>query len=255
MSLVDTEALRVKLSDEAYFVRTDVTGASNAITSSGDAQFRLTGTNSTMYPMAPDGDVLWFGSITGTNPALFADLDDFIDRDEDFSPGDQGTIAPWMRVTAALPANAEVGVDYIYYQTSEYEEIVGGYKKSNYLGYEDPNPDKTPDNDKSVTADPDVEGVEPVFEEEDEDLSTPGAQDALILRVSSDGNTPTQNLWVKEADRFSGIYEGYIRLTDADGNGSAVTDGEQDENAEENWGLGHAPRNWRNQRRIRRNRC
>ena len=48
---------------------------------------------------------------------------------------------------------------YIYYETSEYEEIVGGYKKSNYFGYEDPNPDKTPDNDKSVTADPDVEGV------------------------------------------------------------------------------------------------
>ena len=66
----------------------------------------------------------------------FADLDNYIDRDEDFSPGDQGTIAPWMRVTAALPANTNVGVDYIYYQTSEYEEIVGGKKsKADY-----PNP-------------------------------------------------------------------------------------------------------------------
>ena len=80
-----------------------------------------------------------------------------------------------------------------------------------------------------------MDGVEPVFED-DENLSTPNAQDALILRVSSDGNTPTQNLWLKEKDRFSGIYEGYVRLTDADGDGRC--DEDNDGTAERcNWGL------------------
>ena len=61
--------------------------------------------------------------------------------------------------------------------------------------------------------------------------------------MSSDGNTPTQNLWVKEDrnDRFSGIYEGYIRLTDADGDGSAKdnesTPDRDEEEPKDNWGL------------------
>ena len=64
----------------------------------------------------------------------------------------------------------------------------------------------------------------------------------MVLRVSSDGNTPTQNLHLKEKsdDRFSGIYEGYVRLTDADGDGSAVDDPgtERDEaESKDNWGL------------------
>ena len=60
--------------------------------------------------------------------------------------------------------------------------------------------------------------------------------------MSSDGNTPTQNLHVREDpdDRFSGIYEGYIRLTDADGDGS-VEDNESiltaTRRAKDNWGL------------------
>ena len=96
-----TEALRVKLSDVAYFVRSDVTGSSNDITSSGDAQFRLTGTNSTMNTrwrrMAM---FMWFGTddrpkLT-TSANVFAGLTSatYIDRDEDFSPGEQGTRLP-----------------------------------------------------------------------------------------------------------------------------------------------------------------
>ena len=230
----DATVRRIQLSSiSAYFqrLRSDV---NRQIGTSGDAQFRLTGDGSTMYPMAPDGKVFWFGTVgLAADPtAPVVDLAQYIELDEDFNSGEQGSIAPWMRVTASLPADVNVYIRYIYYQTSEYEEIVGGFKKANYLGYDD----NDPETDNTVVADSRLDGVEPVFED-DEDLSTPGAQDALILRVSSDGNTPTQNLWVKEADRFSGIYEGYIRLTDADGNGSEVTDGEQDATAEDNWGL------------------
>ena len=37
-----------------------------------------------------------------------------------------------MRVTAALPANVSIDVQYIYYQTSELEEIIGGDTKADY---------------------------------------------------------------------------------------------------------------------------
>ena len=219
----DNEDLIKLSSTSAYFSRLRNTD-NREIQTSGDAQYRLTGDESTNHPMAPDGKFYWFGTVEDTetpdNPVV--DLAEYIDLDEDFSPGQEGTIAPWMRITAALPADVDVHVRYIYYQTSEYEEIVGGDKKSDYV---------------------DVGGkdVSPVFFD-DENAEAADKQDALVLRVSSDGNTPTQNLHLKEKsdDRFSGIYEGYVRLTDADGDGSAVDDPgtERDEaESKDNWGL------------------
>ena len=52
----------------------------------------------------------------------------------------------------------------------------------------------------------------------------------LELKASADGDDPDQNLWLKETDLFSGRYEGYLRLTDADGDGQS--DGDRT-----NWGL------------------
>ena len=154
-------------------------------------------------------------------------------RDEDFNPGTRGSIAPWMRVSAQVPADINLEVQFIYYQTSEEEEIVGGLKKANYLGYDDGNPDT----DNTVIAHLDFDGedenFEPVFVD-DEDKDDPDDQDALVLRASGDGNLPSQNLWLKEVGRFSGKYEGYLRLTDADGDG-ATDEGRQD------WGLAVGP--------------
>ena len=45
--------------------------------------------------------------------------------------------------------------------------------------------------------------------------------DALALRASADGDPPNQNLWLKETGDFTGVYEGFLRLTDADGIGDA----------------------------------
>ena len=221
------ELLNVKLtSTDATFARIR-SNDNGTINSSGDAQFRLQGgTESTEFPMAPDGDIYWFGTVNIAQAGAGAteNLARYIDRDEDFSPGVEDSIAPWMRVTAALEANVEIVIQYIYYETSEYEEIVGGRKKDEY----------------ELTADD--KDVSPVFEG-DENAEGVADQDALILRVSSDGNNPTQNLHVKEDpnDRFSGIYEGYIRLTDADGDGSvednaSTTDRDEAED-KDNWGL------------------
>ena len=118
-----------------------------------------------------------------------------------------------MRVSAAIPATVNVDVQYIYYQTSEEEEIVGDRKKSQYV---------------------EVDGndVSPVFvDDEDED------DDPLVLRANGDGNTPYQNLHLKEVGRFSGKYEGFLRLTDADGDGSKPEDGDDPALPKDNWGL------------------
>ena len=223
-------------STTAYFNRLNLNETDGEIGNSGLAQFGLTGDDSTDYPMAPDGDVYWFGTVTkdGTPGTVTEDLSRYITLDEDGAPGVEGSITPWMRISASLGVNREVdtetqdidlNIQYIYYETSEYEEIVGGAKKSQYSEYEDD----------------DGRDVSPVFFD-DEDAELADNQDALVLRVSSDGNSPTQNLWLKEKsdDRFSGIYEGYIRLTDADGDGSVDDDLDTERNEGEpkdNWGL------------------
>ena len=220
------ELLNVKLTSTAATFARIRSNDNGTINSSGDAQFRLQGdAESTEFPMAPDGDIYWFGTVSdGQTTGDTENLARYIDRDEDFSPGVEDSIAPWMRVTAALEADVTLVIQYIYYETSEYEEIVGGRKKAQY---------------ELTTDDKDVS---PVFKG-DENAEGEADQDALILRVSSDGNNPTQNLYVREDpdDRFSGIYEGYIRLTDADGDGSvednASTPDRDEEEPKDNWGL------------------
>ncbi len=220
---------RVKLSNNtAFFDRLQVTTAQRTISTSGDAQFRLTGTGSTESPMAPkdDGKVYWFGNVnTDDGTSAFSNLAQYIELDEDLNTGEAADLAPWMRVTASLPANVTIDVLYIYYQTSDQEEIVGGKRVGDYDG---------------VGGNPES-AVSPVFTD-DESGADP---DALVLRVSSDGIQPNQNLWLKETSRFSGFYEGYARLTDADGDGrcvdadndSACDDGEDDFGQARNWGL------------------
>ena len=215
--------LRIKLSSQtAYFSRLHSTD-NREIQNSGLAQFGLQDDESNNHPMAPDGKIYWFGTVADTEStdAPVVDLAKYIVLDEDGASGVEGTTAPWMRISASL-GEEDIHIRYIYYQTSEYEEIVGGDKKSDY----------------ELNS---REDVSPVFFD-DEDAELADNQDALVLRVSSDGNSPTQNLWLKEKsdDRFSGIYEGYIRLTDADGDGSVKDDlaTERDEyEPKDNWGL------------------
>ena len=52
------------------------------------------------------------------------------------------SIAPWMRVSAQVPALVTINVQYIYYQTSEEEDLIGGRKS-------EANDDET-DNDREV---------------------------------------------------------------------------------------------------------
>ena len=200
-------------------------GAEGTISSSGNAIFRLEGSESTFYPMASEDDrgkFYWFGTFdadgTGNDPGTFENLTgQYIELDEDQAPGVEGSIAPWMQVTASIPQGATVTVEYIYYQTSKEEEIIGG---KNMNDVSDDNPNGYP-------------GEPPVFVDNEVKKS-----DALVLRASADGNTPSQNLWLEENGRFSGRYEGFLRLTDADGDGMCKKEGTDPVEYERcNWGL------------------
>ena len=100
-------------------------------------QYRLTGEGSTEHPMAPkdDGKVYWFGTVTpdGGTPT-FGDLTgEYVELDEDLNSGSvERNVAPWMRVSVQVPSNVEIVIEYIYYQTSEEEELIGGAKDGAY---------------------------------------------------------------------------------------------------------------------------
>ena len=189
------------------------------------------GARGTRWHPEGDGKVYWLGTVTtdGTVADAVVDLGDYIGLDEDLSTGTEGSVAPWMRVTASLPSDITVQPSSTSTtRPANEEELVGGMTKSEYEA----------DNMSGGLGDP-MRDLSPVFVD-DENAEAADNQDALVLRVSSDGNAPNQNLWLKEQGRFSGFYEGYIRLTDADGDGSKADNPNTDEDDSEpkdNWGL------------------
>ena len=179
------------------------------------------GANPPEYLPMDDGDnavIKFFGCVsTNANSACtsdsgdeqFRDLKGILILDEDRGPGrtaalsdsETGTaIAPWLNVHVNAPGGGKnIVLKYIVYNTSERETLRGGWKMGDYgtgVYY--------PDFAKSETA--------------------------LTVKVMSDGNTREQNLHLYETGRFTGRYEGYVRLTDADGNGASTS-------TPVNWGL------------------
>ena len=130
--------------------------------------------------------------------------------DEDKSAGNNsGNTAPWLAVNASVPSDSKFRILAVYYETSEVEILDGGLE---YCG------DYDVVND---ACDGDVnDGLnDPVFtEDEVED------NDALVVRAKSDGDEQSVDLYLQETGRFTGRYEGFVRLTDANGDGSAEAD-------------------------------
>ena len=213
----------VMLTSERELAASAVVFTGPTIGSSGLAQFLLTEAGSNDYPMAPegDGDVFWFGTVNGGE---FRNLEDYVELDEDLSTGEAGDLAPWMRVSASVPDGVaeDVGIviQYIYYQTSQQEEIVGGKTNADYNG-EDGNP---------------LGEVKPKFVDAEARAANP---QALSLSASADGDEGSQNLWLKETERFSGVYVGYLRLTDANGAGLDEKGKRQDWGRETQDATGH----------------
>ena len=177
----------------------------------------IVGSSVVYLPMHADDNAVikFFGcassTVTGSNAcgandklvdltgiALVLDEDRGSGRTAAASDGDGTAVAPWLNVQVH---NAAARLQYIVYYTSERESLIGGDKDDGY--------------NTSVN--------KPVFTKSEET-----AESALIVRAKSDGQVGSQDLWLYETNRFSGRYEGYVRLTDADGKGT---------DAEPNWGL------------------
>ena len=152
----------------------------------------------------------------------FMKLNKYLAIDEDVGSGrimnesgnNEQEVAPWFSVRVAIPDDAEVTVQYVVYETSEFEVLEGG---ATY-------------------------GVEKDATDGAAFTSTEMRSDdtALVVEARSDGRISSQNLALRETSRFSGQYEGYLKLTDE--NGISADTGAGD--IATNWGLktGDAPR-------------
>ena len=166
--------------------------------------------------------------IQGFGP--FGDIGEFVSLDEDVISGEEGT-PPVMTLNISVPDAAAtdegVQLQVIYYETSGIEYIQGGDKC-----FDDP--DDTKDVDTT-----DVNEMQRASQQaactsgeigEDNDESD---NDSFVLHAESDEDAGTaddlgaqKQLALVETGRFTGVFQGYLRLTDADGNGEG-----------ENWGL------------------
>ena len=167
-----------------------------------------------MFVVDGDGSpISLYGTISGlTDGNGFKKLNTYLGIDEDVGSGrvegeggdEIQEVAPWFSVQVEVPAGASVEVMYVVYETSEREMLVGGQNEDGYAGAS-----YTPDFTKA----------------EDKD------DDNLVVETRSDGRDSSQNLRLLETSRFSGRYEGFLQLTDENGNDPETPGG-----AATNWG-------------------
>ncbi len=151
-----------------------------------------------------DGD----GGVDGE----FKKLNNELSLDEDVGPGytageqdeDSLEVAPWISLQVSLPDGATAEVQYIVYHTSEREALIGDNKATDYSDNKEV-PDFTKAEDK--------------------------AKSALLVEAGSDGRANKQSLHLMETSRFSGRYEGFLKLTDENGKNESG----------KNWGIAVGP--------------
>ncbi len=184
--------------------------------------------NSVNAPYSPmfivegdDSPISIYGMVT-SNPALdtdgFQKLNKYLNIDEDVGSGriddesgdGEDEVAPWFSVSVHIPTGASVEVMYVVYETSEFESLVGGATKGAY-----------------GTAPLDNVDVPRFTTAEERSTDT-----ELVVEARSDGRTSSQDLALRETSRFSGVYEGYLKLTDENGNNGL--------GAPNNWGMATA---------------
>ena len=188
-------------------------------------------------------EVRFYGCVSAdaTTCANDADGEDVIEKltvlevDEDASNGEaSGAVAPWLGVNASVPADHNVIILAIYYQTSDKESLIGD--QAYYYCMDGTAPSK----ERDATSGNDVwmcggtsNALERNETENDATASPPKVanvdyttdeiadNDALMVQARSDGNLVDRSvsLYLTETERFNGVYQGYLRLTDANGDG------------------------------------
>lgn len=150
----------------------------------------------------------------GTSPSLIAD--------EDRNSGG-GDVPPWLSVLANVPNDHDLVVVAVLYETSDKEVIQGGAQCTVRVSVE---VQGTPTLQDRCQVNSAQTAVEPNYTQAEITNRRP-----LIAKVEGDNGFKARNLYLKEEGRFSGRYTGFVRLTDADGNGTSDTGG-----ASTNWG-------------------
>ena len=150
----------------------------------------------------------------GANPSLIAD--------EDRNTGG-GNVPPWLSVLANVPNDKDLVIVAVLYETSDSEVIQGGAQCTARKSVE---VQGTPTPQDECHANSAQTAVEPNYTKAEIDNRR-----ALIANVEGDNGFKARNLYLKEEGRFSGRYTGFIRLTDANGNGTSDTGG-----ASTDWG-------------------
>ncbi len=214
------------------------------------------GSDGKYAPMDIGGTIRFFGCVdSGTVCTVDSDgtlaPDDLqelkasiIDVDEDAGAGNNGgddNSAPWLRILVGKPSSGNIQIYAIYYETSDVEYLDGGEEYWTCADGSTPTNERvgTPPADSwqcgyTDAVDPGADAVA-TAEPNNVDYTDDEKADNTALRVeaSADGDTRSVNLQLTETDRFDGVYQGFLRLTDADGDGRIHTNNVE----RDNWGL------------------
>ena len=259
-SLIGDSSFAEKLTDEdnidgfssENIILYQPTGVSNeaaVIRNSGPASLNFKRTNTEEFlPLSEDEDndvVLFFGfevfepsAVSGTKlvnvdtaaeaitnvgelKILGAGSAQTLIPDEDRTSGG-GNTPPWLTVLANVPNGKDLVIVAVLYETSDEEIIIGGQQCDGYSEAEAMGNDDIDEDDCK----PMQPNDRPVYTTSEFNNDT-----ALTASVQGDNGQPAKNLYLKESGRFTGKYTGYIRVTDADG------DGRNDGTSARDWGL------------------
>lgn len=178
-------------------------------------------------PIAPKGVVKFFGRVSENDEDFddddeeFKDIGDWIKIDEDVISGETN-IAPAIKLNVSVPRTGAVQLQLIYYETSGIEYIQGGIRCVDAPEKADPDDERKFDQAECTAKEREPAGDEDnalfeLYAESDEDAGGDGTD-----------RSHRKNLALIETGRFTGVFQGFLRLTDADGKGGEARD---------NWGL------------------
>lgn len=199
------------------------------------------------------GEMRFFGSVDNSvNDDLdiaFGELSRFLEWDEDVNPG--STLgAPAVSIQANPRTGDTITLHAIHYLTSDVEYLMGGEKCLPRTGsIDDPETEGVDEGSRTT-----VNGMltntlnsDSQYLKENQAACTDdelgddyGEYDAIVLSVDAGGAPGDRNIYLEETGRFSGVFQGFVRLTDVDGDGGNLNPAgtERLDGADRrNWGL------------------
>ena len=179
---------------------------------------------SSYKPMDGDSNIRFFGCVTDLSTCSLSssgddkltDVSSSLQVDEDRISGSvTPSVAPWLAVNASVPASKNVLIYAIYYETSGRESMLGDESYYHCTNGDDPKRERN-DVWRCGSSEADERDSQSDVQYTSNEIDD---NDQLLLRARSDGDEDSVNLYVTETGLFTGRYEGYVRLTDPNGDG------------------------------------